>query len=43
MRMYAAFRPTTLRPEIRQIAVRVLTVNVTVVLNMFSFFDMNMS
>lgn len=38
MGIYAAFIPTILYPEIRQIAMRVLTVNVTDVLNMFSFF-----
>jgi hypothetical protein len=37
MGIYATFRPTILHPEMRQIAIRVLTVNVTVVLNMYSF------
>jgi hypothetical protein len=35
---YAVFRPTVLHPEIHQIAILVLTVNVTVVLNMSSFY-----
>jgi len=38
MGIYAAFRPTVLHSEIRQIAVRMLIVNVAIVLNMFSVF-----